>query len=100
MYAGINVRRLRLEAGLTADGLAEAAGISSVKIIEATNAARLGSLEDIAKALARKLKREVTVQAIMFGIPPDEDVAEWRRWRADCAAAKKARAKSKQKRAG
>lgn len=91
MYVGVNVRRLRREAGFSAEDLARAAGISSVKIIEAASAARVASLECIARALSRKLDREVTVQGLMFEEPPAAALSEWRAWRDACAVARRNR---------
>ena len=60
-----NVRRLRLEAGLTQDKLAVIAGISSVKMIESGRRGSLPTLEKIAEALSSKLGRVVSVEDLV-----------------------------------
>jgi len=60
-----NIRRLRQEANLTQQKLADLAGVSSVKMIEAgLRAGRISTLERIARALGVPL-------AVLFEGPKD-----------------------------
>ena len=71
MFIGVNVRRLREEAKWSKEELAVAAGLSSVRVIEIDGRARLGSLELIAKALSKRLGRDVPIAELLAEPPPE-----------------------------